>query len=99
MFMDPFGALLVTLPVLLPIFREQGIDLIWFGVLAVKLLEIGMITPPVGLNVFVIRIVASEYATVTQIFKGVIPFLIADLVVVAIVIIAPSIILFLPSFI
>lgn len=99
MFMDPFGALLVTLPVLLPIFREQGIDLIWFGVLAVKLLEIGMITPPVGMNVFVIRNVASEYATVGQIFKGVTPFLLADLVVVLIVILAPSIILFLPSFI
>ncbi len=99
MFMDPFGALLVTLPVLLPIFREQGIDLIWFGVLAVKLLEIGMITPPVGLNVFVIRNVCSEYATVTQIFRGVIPFLLADLVVVAIAILVPSLILFLPSLI
>jgi len=97
MFMEPFGALLITLPVLLPIFQAEGIDLIWFGVLVVKLLEIGMITPPVGLNVFVIRNVASEYATVAQIFKGVIPFLLADLVVVLIVILAPSIILFLPS--
>jgi len=98
MFMEPFGALLVTLPVLLPIFEAQGIDLVWFGVLVVKLLEIGMITPPVGLNVFVIRNVAAEYATVTQIFKGVIPFLAADLVVVAIAIAFPSFILFLPSF-
>ena len=97
MFMDPFGALLVTLPVLLPIFRQEGIDLVWFGVLAVKLLEIGMITPPVGLNVFVIRNVASEYATVTQIFRGVIPFLLADLVVVLIAILLPGLILFLPS--
>lgn len=97
MFMEPFGALLVTLPVLLPIFRAEGIDLIWFGVLVVKLLEIGMITPPVGLNVFVIRNVASEYATVAQIFKGVIPFLAMDLVVVLIVILFPSLILFLPS--
>ena len=99
MFMEPFGALLVTLPVLLPIFQAEGIDLIWFGVLVVKLLEIGMITPPVGLNVFVIRNVASEYATVAQIFKGVIPFLIADVVVVIIAIAAPSLILFLPSLI
>lgn len=99
MFMEPFGALLITLPVLLPIFNAQGIDLIWFGVLVVKLLEIGMITPPVGLNVFVIRNVASEYASVAQIFKGVIPFLAADVVVVAIAIVAPSLILFLPSLI
>lgn len=97
MFMDPFGALLVTLPVLLPIFQAEGINLIWFGVLAVKLLEIGMITPPVGLNVFVIRNVASEYATVAQIFKGVIPFLLADVVIVVIAILAPGLILFLPS--
>lgn len=97
MFMEPFGAMLVTLPVLLPIFRAQGIDLVWFGVLCVKLLEIGMITPPVGLNVFVIRNVASQYATVAQIFKGVIPFLAADIVVVIFVIAFPSFILFLPS--
>ncbi len=97
MFMEPFGALLVTLPVLLPIFRAQGIDLIWFGVFVVKLLEIGMITPPVGLNVFVIRNVASDYVTVSQIFKGVIPFLLADLVVLLIAILAPGLILFLPS--
>lgn len=97
MFMEPFGAMLVTLPVLLPIFDVADINLIWFGVLVVKLLEIGMITPPVGMNVFVIRNVASEYATVVQIFKGVIPFLIADVVVVAMVIIWPSIVMFLPN--
>ncbi|WP_127104154.1 TRAP transporter large permease [Pararhodobacter zhoushanensis] len=96
MFMEPFGAMMVTLPVLLPIFRAEGIDLIWFGVLLVKLLEIGMITPPVGMNVFVIRNVASQYATVSQIFKGVVPFLAADIVVVFIVIAFPSLILFLP---
>ena len=68
------------------------------GFLEVKLLEIGMITPPVGLNVFVIRNVASEYVSVLQIFKGVIPFLIADIVVVAICIAFPALILFLPGF-
>lgn len=97
MFMEPFGALLVTLPVLLPIFQAEGIDLIWFGVFVVKLLEIGMITPPLGLNVFVIRSVASEHATVAQIFKGVIPFLIADIIIVITAIAAPGLILFLPS--
>ena len=98
MFMEPFGAMMVTLPVLLPIFRAEGIDLIWFGVLLVKLLEIGMITPPVGMNVFVIRNVASQYATVSQIFKGVVPFLAADIVVVFVSIAFPSLILFLPRF-
>ncbi|MFZ2100404.1 MAG: TRAP transporter large permease subunit [Oricola sp.] len=97
MFMEPFGAMLVTLPVLLPIFSVAQINLVWFGVLLVKLLEIGMITPPVGMNVFVIRNVASEYATVVQIFRGVIPFLVADIFVVATVIIWPDIVMFLPS--
>ncbi|MBL4806276.1 MAG: TRAP transporter large permease subunit, partial [Rhodobacteraceae bacterium] len=97
-FMEPFGAMLVTLPVFLPILKDADISLVWFGVLVVKLLEIGMITPPVGLNVFVIKNVASKYVTVVQIFKGVIPFIIADLFVVALVIALPGIVLFLPNF-
>lgn len=97
MFMEPFGAMMITLPVLLPIFRAQGIDLVWFGVVLVKLLEIGMISPPVGMNVFVIRNVASQYATVAQIFKGVVPFLAADMVVVVLSIAFPAFILYLPS--
>lgn len=96
MIMEPFGALLVTLPVLLPIFQAEAISLVWFGVLVVKLLEIGMITPPVGLNVFVIRNVAAQYASVMQIFSGVVPFIIADLAIVAAVIAFPGIVLFLP---
>ncbi len=96
-FMEPFGALLVTLPVLLPLLKAEDISLVWFGVLVVKLLEIGMITPPVGLNVFVIRNVAGKYASLMQIFGGVIPFLAADLVVVAIVVAFPPLVLFLPE--
>ena len=96
MFMEPFGAMLVTLPVLLPLLKAEGISLVWFGVFVVKMLEIGMITPPVGLNVFVIRNVASRYVTVVQVFRGIVPFLIADLLVVALVIAFPGIILSLP---
>jgi tripartite ATP-independent transporter DctM subunit len=97
MIMEPFGSLLVTLPVLLPVLRAEGISLVWFGVLVVKLLEIGMITPPVGLNVFVIRNVAAKYATVVEIFRGVTPFLLADLVIVVLIVAVPSLILFLPD--
>ncbi len=96
-FMEPFGAMLVTLPVFVGVLEAQHISLVWFGVLVVKLLEIGMITPPVGLNVFVIRNVAARHVTTVQVFKGVIPFLIADIVVVAFVIAFPSVILYLPS--
>lgn len=94
-FMEPFGAMLVTLPVFLPILKAEGISLVWFGVLVVKMLEIGMITPPFGLNVFVIRNVASQYATTVQIFKGVVPFFFADLVVVFLAIAFPQLVLML----
>jgi tripartite ATP-independent transporter DctM subunit len=93
LFMEPFGAMLITLPILMPIFEQYDISLIWFGVLLVKLLEIGMITPPVGMNIFVIRGVASQYASLVDIFRGVSTFLIADLVVVALVIFFPAIVL------
>ena len=91
-FMEPFGAMLVTLPIFMPLLEIHGVSLVWFGVLVVKLLEIGMITPPVGMNVFVIRNVASEYVTTMQIFRGVIPFFLADLVVVALMIMVPGVV-------
>ncbi len=97
MVMEPFGAMLVTLPVFIPLLNAEGISLVWFGVLVVKLLEIGMITPPVGLNVFVIRNVASEHVTTAQIFAGVLPFFLADLVVVALVILFPALVLTIPD--
>lgn len=95
MVMEPFGALLVTLPVFIPILNAEGISLVWFGVLVVKLLEIGMITPPVGLNVFVIRNVAYEHVTTLEIFKGVMPFFLSDLVVTALIVAVPGIVLWL----
>jgi TRAP transporter, DctM subunit len=97
MFMEPFGAMLVTLPVLLPVLHAQDISLVWFGVFLVKLLEVGMITPPLGMNVFVIRNVAGEYASLTDVFRGVTLFLLADLVVVTALVVFPDIILFLPA--
>ena len=99
MFMEPFGALLITLPVFLPILRDQGLSLVWYGVLVVKLLEVGMISPPVGMNVFVIQSVAGRYAGVARIFKAVMPFILADLLVVSAIIAAPAIVLFLPRMI
>lgn len=97
MFMEPFGAMLVTLPVLLPVLHDQNINLVWFGVFLVKLLEIGMITPPLGMNVFVIRNVAGQYASLGDVFRGVTFFLIADLVLVAILVAFPGIVVFLPE--
>ncbi|MBT9385052.1 TRAP transporter large permease subunit [Pseudooceanicola sp. CBS1P-1] len=83
MFLEPIGALLLTLPLFLPVLAEHGVDKLWFGLLVAKLLEIGMITPPVGLNVFVIHSVARDYVRLEQIFAGIVPFILADLALVA----------------
>ncbi|MEC9345539.1 MAG: TRAP transporter large permease subunit [Pseudomonadota bacterium] len=97
MFLDPLGAMLLTLPVLLPILEKAQVDLIWFGVFLVKFLEIGMITPPIGINVFVIKGVVGNQVSLTTIFRGILWFLAADLVVVGLLVAFPEIITFLPS--
>ncbi|MCE7030613.1 TRAP transporter large permease [Jiella avicenniae] len=84
MFLEPIGALLLTLPLFLPLIGSHQVDLVWFGILVAKLLEIGMITPPVGLNVFVIHSVARDHVRLEQVFAGIVPFLAADLVLVVI---------------
>lgn len=96
MFLDPLGAMLLTLPILLPVARDVGFDLLWFGIILAKLLEIGMITPPIGLNVFVIKNVVGDRVGLGRIFQGVTYFLIADLVVVSLLMAFPEIVQFLP---
>ncbi|WP_417722678.1 TRAP transporter large permease [Salipiger sp.] len=97
MFLDPLGAMLLTLPILLPVVQEQNLNLLWFGVILGKLLEVGMITPPVGLNVFVLKSVVGDSIPIASIFRGVVYFLMADVVIVGILIAFPQIILYLPS--
>lgn len=97
MFLEPIGAMLLTLPVIMPIMMGLDYSLIWFGVVLTKFLEIGMITPPIGINVFVIKGVVGDLASTTTIFKGIMWFLAADIVVVALLMIFPDIILYLPS--
>ena len=96
MFLEPIGAMLLTLPILLPILEGADLSLLWFGVVLVKFLEIGMITPPIGLNVFVIRSVVGDLASTALIFRGIVWFLAADLVVVALLIAVPDLVLALP---
>ena len=96
MFLEPIGAMLLTLPILLPIIETAGMDLVWYGVLLTKFLEIGMITPPIGLNVFVIKSVVGDLASTGLIFRGILWFLVADLAVVAMLIAFPEIVLYLP---
>lgn len=97
MMLEPVGAMLLTLPVVLPLVDETGFSLLWFGVVLVKLLEIGMITPPMGMNVFVIKGVVGNIASLSTVFKGVFWFVIIDLLIVAALIAYPDIVLFLPE--
>ena len=97
MFLDPLGCMLLTLPVLLPVLEAQDANLIWFGILLVKFLEIGLITPPVGLNVFVIKEIVGNKVPITQIFAGVSWFIVSDLILLTLLILVPSIVLWLPG--
>lgn len=97
MLLEPIGAMLLTLPIVLPIIDETGLSLLWFGVLVIKVLEVGMITPPVGMNVYVIKSVVGDLLPTSRIFRGVGPFVLADLVVIAVMVALPSLVLFLPG--
>ncbi|MEQ9046657.1 MAG: TRAP transporter large permease subunit, partial [Sneathiellaceae bacterium] len=97
MFLDPLGVLLLSLPIMLPLFEGVGADMIWFGIIVIKFLEIGLVTPPVGFNVYVIKSVVGDQIPLETIFKGVGWFIVCELVVVALLVIFPDIVLFLPS--
>lgn len=97
MFLDPLGVLLLSLPLLLPMFEALELDLIWFGVLVVKYVEIGLLTPPVGLNVYVVKSVVGSEVELETIFQGVAWFLACEVVIVFLLIVFPEISTFLPS--
>ena len=88
--------LLLTVPIFFPLVRDLGFDPVWFGIIVVVVTEISLITPPVGLNVFILKGVVGDVSTGT-IFRGVTPFWIADLFRLALLVAIPAIVLFLPS--
>ncbi|GGE13676.1 TRAP transporter, DctM subunit [Gemmobacter megaterium] len=94
MFLEPIGAMLLTLPIFLPVVDQSGYSLLWFGILLTKLLEIGMITPPIGMNVFVIKGVVGNLTSLGTIFRGVAWFIVADFVLIALMIAFPALVLF-----
>lgn len=96
-FLDSISILLLTLPIILPVARHAGIDLIWFCIILVKLLEIGLVTPPVGLNVYVMKGALGNLISLPVIFRGVTWFVVTDLVVLALLIAFPDISLLLPG--
>ena len=93
--MDQIAILILTVPIVLPLVKALGFDPIWFGVIVIVTAEVGMVTPPVGLNVFVV----SRYTgrPLTEIFQGVMPHVVAHILVIALFVVFPEIILWLPS--
>ncbi|NGN41750.1 TRAP transporter large permease [Mesorhizobium sp. CGMCC 1.15528] len=96
-FMEEISIMLLTMPVLVPLLNSHGVDLTWFGILVIKLMTIGLISPPVGMNVFVIKSALGDRVTLNQIFAGVTWFIVVDLFVLAALIAFPQISLWLPG--
>lgn len=93
---ESLSMILLTVPIFAPLVEGLGMDIIWFGILVVVATEISLITPPIGLNVFVLKGVLKD-VSVKTIFKGVTPFWIADIIRLILLVMVPSIALFLPS--
>ena len=94
--MDAMAMIILTVPIIFPVIMQLGFDPIWFGVIIVMTVELGLIHPPVGMNVFVIKSVVQE-VSFTTIFKGVIPFVLTDILRLLILIAFPAIALWLPG--
>jgi tripartite ATP-independent transporter DctM subunit len=94
--LDGLAMIVLTIPVLFPLIEAMGFDPIWFGVLMMIVLEIGLITPPVGMNVFVIRGVAKD-VPLSTIFRGVVPFIGASVLAIALILLLPQVALFIPE--
>jgi tripartite ATP-independent transporter DctM subunit len=94
-FMDQIAILVLTVPIVIPLIKTLGFDPIWFGVIKIVTAEVGMITPPVGLNCFIVARYANR--PVSEVFQGTFPHFIAHLIAIAVLVAFPSIILWLPS--
>jgi C4-dicarboxylate transporter DctM subunit len=89
--------LVTTMPFVYPVVTALGYDGIWFGVIFVKLAELGMLTPPLGANLFVVSVAAGEETTIIDVVKGVAPFLLLEIPILTILILFPEISTYLPS--
>jgi len=98
MFIDSISIILITMPIFIPIIRTLGFDPVWFGVLTVINLELGLITPPVGLNAYVVYgTISEEDVTLETVFRGIMPFMPIFLIVTIILIVFPNLVLWLPN--
>lgn len=96
-FLESISIMLLTLPILGPLLVAHDVNLIWFGIIVVKLLEIGLVTPPMGMNVFVIKSALGNQIRLGEIFRGATWFIVIDMVTLAILLLFPIITLWLPG--
>jgi C4-dicarboxylate transporter, DctM subunit len=94
--LDAMAMIILLVPIVFPVITQLGFDPIWFGVIIVMTVELGLITPPVGMNVFVINTIA-RHVSLPTIFKGVMPFVLTDIIRLILLVLFPSIVLFLPQ--
>ena len=97
MFLDPLGVLLLTLPIVQPMFAALGLDPIWLGVIVVKYIEIGLLTPPVGFNAYVVKNVVGDSIPLETIFRGIGWFLACEVVIMVLILGFPELSLWLPN--
>ena len=96
MVLESLSMVLLTVPIFAPMMAALGYDLVWFGIVVVVVTEISLITPPVGLNVFVLKTVMPD-VPLGRIFRGIVPFILADIVRLALIVAVPSLVLLLPG--
>lgn len=96
-FLDAVAMMALTLPILFPMVEALHIDGLWFGILVIKITEIALVTPPLGLNVYVVKGLAPEETRLEDIFAGIMPFLVMDLLALALFVLFPPIIQWLPG--
>jgi TRAP-type C4-dicarboxylate transport system permease large subunit len=94
--MDALAMIILTVPIIFPVIKALGFDPIWFGIIIVMTVELGLIHPPVGMNIFVIKSVIDD-VKISTIFYGVLPFILTDLLRLVILVIFPILALGLPS--
>jgi C4-dicarboxylate transporter, DctM subunit len=96
MFLEAFAIMVIVLPVMYPLLVSVGFDPIFIGIITIKLVEIGLITPPVGLNAYVVKSASPIPLTLGETFSGVLPFIVLDVATVLLLVAFPEIILLLP---
>ena len=97
MFVDPISMLVLTLPILMPVMAALELDPVWFGVVVIKLVEIAVITPPVGINLFAVIASSEGRVRVQDAYRGVTPFILAELVALGLIVAFPALSTWLPQ--